>query len=462
MIKRLAVLAIFLGTTEAVNLRAYNQLIKDAGQTPPEVATDKKEEKKEETKEETKVEAAQAEADAKAASTAAVAKAASTAATAAAAAADPILTVNTVHNAPRVKREEVILDPKIKAANAAVRDAVQAAKDRVAAEPKVKAQRDKYNALLPDPLAPDQPLNPLITEFRRARTAADVPSHELGNPDVKSVAGPAETDQIGKSVYDSAMKGCDETPGPRNILSKKDPSFTPGGVPPIPWPAKPAEGGEAPAAPATENKEVVVIKQKNPDKTPTKQDVADAVAKADRDMKDALTPTGPNDPLNGPEMQLERVNKGVPTESAIAGPKEMAKAEVKVEVEAKKEAKRAAAEEGEIAAEKAKAAAEEEKAAAARKAEDAAKAEAEKAEKKAEEAKADAEAAKKHVEDVKKDTENAKADAAIEKKVALEDKEAAKDLSPQQAEAKTLNEKKEKEEEKADKAKEEKETKSKA
>ena len=31
MIKRLAVLAIFLGATEAVNLTAYNQLIKEAG-----------------------------------------------------------------------------------------------------------------------------------------------------------------------------------------------------------------------------------------------------------------------------------------------------------------------------------------------------------------------------------------------------------------------------------------------
>ena len=48
--------------------------------------------------------------------------------------------------------------------------------------------------LLPDPLAPSQPLHPFITSFRRARTAADVPSRDLGNPDVKSVAGPAETD----------------------------------------------------------------------------------------------------------------------------------------------------------------------------------------------------------------------------------------------------------------------------
>lgn len=92
-----------------------------------------------EEKKEDKVEVAQAEADATAARTAAVAKAASTEATAAAANADPILTVNTVHNAVRVKREEVILDPKILKKDAAVKEAVQAAKDRVAAEPKVKA-----------------------------------------------------------------------------------------------------------------------------------------------------------------------------------------------------------------------------------------------------------------------------------------------------------------------------------
>jgi hypothetical protein len=66
------------------------------------------------------------------------------------------------------------------------------------------------------------------------------------------------------------MKGCDETPGPRNILEKGDPSFTPGPLPPIPYPAAPKADG-TPAAPvATENKEIVVIKQRNPDKEPTK------------------------------------------------------------------------------------------------------------------------------------------------------------------------------------------------
>lgn len=56
MIKRLAILAIFLGTTEAVHMRAYNKLIKEAGQeVPPELAA--KAETKEKDKEAVKVEA---------------------------------------------------------------------------------------------------------------------------------------------------------------------------------------------------------------------------------------------------------------------------------------------------------------------------------------------------------------------------------------------------------------------
>jgi len=123
--------------------------------------------------------------------------------------------------------------------------------------------------LLPVPLAPSQPLNPLNT-IGKARIAADVPSYQLGNPDVKSVAGPAETDQIGKSVYDSAMKGVDETPNPRNILSNADPSFIPGPLPAIPWPVAPKADGTPSPPVVVENKEIVVIKQRNPDKEPTK------------------------------------------------------------------------------------------------------------------------------------------------------------------------------------------------
>lgn len=110
------------------------------------------------------------------------------------------------------------------------------------------------------------------------------------------------------------MKGCDETPGPRNILSKKDPSFTPGGVPPIP--TVPGAGPE-----------VVVVKQHNPDKNPSKQDVADAIAKANKDMSEALTTTGKNDPLADPVLGMEVAHhRANDVESEVAGPKEMAKA----------------------------------------------------------------------------------------------------------------------------------------
>jgi len=117
MLKRLAVIQLLmLGSSEAINLSAYNQLVMEATkQTPPELEI-----------------AAAAPTAAAAAPTAAavaptvVAKAAAVVetaldlnanaaktekeaakataeATAAAANADPILTVNTAHNAPRIK-----------------------------------------------------------------------------------------------------------------------------------------------------------------------------------------------------------------------------------------------------------------------------------------------------------------------------------------------------------------------
>jgi len=110
MLKRLAVIALFLGTSEAINLKLYNQLVKDSAKAiPPEIAATLESKS---TKAE-KIEATQADAEATAAKTAAAAAVATAEATAAAANADPILTVNTAHNAPRIKREEVILDPKI-------------------------------------------------------------------------------------------------------------------------------------------------------------------------------------------------------------------------------------------------------------------------------------------------------------------------------------------------------------
>lgn len=49
------------------------------------------------------------------------------------------------------------------------------------------------------------------------------------------------------------MKGCDETPNPRNILSKEDPSFVPFPVPPVPTHEKTPEGvPQPPVVPAGE------------------------------------------------------------------------------------------------------------------------------------------------------------------------------------------------------------------
>ena len=86
-----------------------------------------------------KAEVVQADAAATVAKTAAVAAKITAEATAAAANSDPMLNVNTAHNEPRVVREVVILDPKILAEDAAVKEAITAAKARVAAEPKIKA-----------------------------------------------------------------------------------------------------------------------------------------------------------------------------------------------------------------------------------------------------------------------------------------------------------------------------------
>lgn len=77
-------------------------------------------------------------------------------------------------------------------------------------------------------------------------------------------------------------------------------------------------------------------------KIPTKQDVADAVAKADKDMAEALKPTGKDDPMNDPALSVENANLRVPTEATTVGPKEMEKANVKADKAKKEEAKVAA------------------------------------------------------------------------------------------------------------------------
>ena len=157
MIKRIAVLAIFLGTSSAVNLKLYNQLIAAPDSTPPELKSKE-------------ADAVQKAADGEVAKKEIAAAKISSEATAAAANADPILAVATAHNAPRTPREVIILDPKILATNKAVADAVAAAKKAVEEEPKIKAQRLKYEELLPDPLAPDMVMNPLVGN-KKVRTA---------------------------------------------------------------------------------------------------------------------------------------------------------------------------------------------------------------------------------------------------------------------------------------------------
>ena len=52
-------------------------------------------------------------------------------------------------------------DPVMKAKDAAMKAYIEKAEARVAAEPKVKAQREREEALLPDPLAPNVPMNPM-------------------------------------------------------------------------------------------------------------------------------------------------------------------------------------------------------------------------------------------------------------------------------------------------------------
>jgi len=49
---------------------------------------------------------------------------------------------------------------------------------------------------LPNPLAPSEPLNPLLRGFGKARKAVDVDNYDLGNikSGIQSIAGPDVTD----------------------------------------------------------------------------------------------------------------------------------------------------------------------------------------------------------------------------------------------------------------------------
>jgi hypothetical protein len=110
MLKRLAVIQLLmLGSSEAINLSAYNQLVMEATkQTPPELEiaaaapTAAAVAPTVVAKAAAVVETA-LDLNANAAKTEKEAAKATAEATAAAANADPILTVNTAHNAPRIK-----------------------------------------------------------------------------------------------------------------------------------------------------------------------------------------------------------------------------------------------------------------------------------------------------------------------------------------------------------------------
>lgn len=57
--------------------------------------------------------------------------------------------------------------------------------------------------------------------------------------------------------------------------------------------------------------------------------MADAVAKADRSMAEAMKVTSKNDPLNDPEFAIGKAALKVPLETSVSGTPEMDKAIVK-------------------------------------------------------------------------------------------------------------------------------------
>lgn len=105
MLKRLAVIQLLmLGSSEAINLSAYNQLVMEATkQTPPELEIAAAAVAPTVVAKAAAVVETALDLNANAAKTEKEAAKATAEATAAAANADPILTVNTAHNAPRIK-----------------------------------------------------------------------------------------------------------------------------------------------------------------------------------------------------------------------------------------------------------------------------------------------------------------------------------------------------------------------
>jgi len=62
-----------------------------------------------------------------------------------------------------------------------VKEVIDKRKLEVFNDPKIKAAREKAEELLPDPLAPNEPLNPLLRGFHKARKAVDVDDYDNGS-----------------------------------------------------------------------------------------------------------------------------------------------------------------------------------------------------------------------------------------------------------------------------------------
>ena len=98
----------------------------------------------------------------------------------------------------------------------------------------------------------------------------------------------------------------DGVPGPRNILTKGDPSFTPGDVPPIPWP-----GVETPAdkAAAVEKASDAAVGTKPVDANPTTEDAVKDIVKANVDaaMAAKSDSKNPADISNDPAYAVDKM-----------------------------------------------------------------------------------------------------------------------------------------------------------
>jgi len=108
----------------------------------------------------------------------------------------------------------------------------------------------------------------------------------------------------------------DGVPGPRNILTKGDPSFTPGDVPPIPWPAVATPADKA-AAVVKAGDEAVGMKPAE-----TNASTADAVnnmvkANVDAAMAAKSDSKNPADISNDPAYAVDKMDLETPIVSKV-------------------------------------------------------------------------------------------------------------------------------------------------